>query len=100
MRCCGDKRLITVNQNKEKFYEGNRAVVRLGFLAGIVSLLSFPAIAQEVKLKKKQVPRAVISAFESAYPQATIRGFARGKENGMAYYEVESPWSLTRAASH
>ena len=67
-----------------------RVVVRLGLFAGIVSLLSFSAIAQEVKLKKKQVPRAVISAFEAAYPQATIRGFAREKENGKVYYEVES----------
>src|SRR2546423_10960681 len=67
-----------------------RVVVRVGLFAGIVSLLSFSAIAQEVKLKKKQVPRAVISAFESAYPQATIRGYAREKENGKVYYEVES----------
>ena len=67
-----------------------RVVVRLGFVTVIVSLLSFIAFAQEVKLKKKQVPRAVISAFESAYPQATIRGFAREKENGQVYYEVES----------
>ena len=67
-----------------------RVVVRLGFVTVIVSLLSFIAFAQEVKLKKKQVPRAVISAFESAYPQATIRGFAREKENGKVYYEVES----------
>jgi hypothetical protein len=44
-------------------------VLRLSLVAGIVSLLSFSAIAQEVKLKKKQVPRAVISAFESAYPK-------------------------------
>jgi hypothetical protein len=67
-----------------------RVVIRLGLFAGIVSLLSLSAIAQDVKLKKKQVPRAVISAFESAYPQATIRGFAREKENGKVYYEVES----------
>ena len=36
------------------------------------------------------MPRAVISAFESAYPQATIRGFAREKENSKVYYEAES----------
>jgi len=62
----------------------------LGLTASIVSLLSFSAFAQDVKLKKKQVPRAVIAAFQSAYPQATIRGFAREKENGKVYYEVES----------
>lgn len=63
---------------------------RLGVAASIVSLLSFSALAQDVKLKKTQVPRAVIAAFKSAYPQATIRGFGREKENGKVYYEVES----------
>jgi hypothetical protein len=72
-----------------------RVAVRLGLLVGIVSLLSFSAFAHEVKLKKKQVPRAVISAFRSTYPRATIRGFAREKENGKVYYEVESVEGLT-----
>ena len=62
-----------------------RVVVRLGLFASVVSLLSFSAFAQDIKLKKKQVPRAVISAFRSAYPLATIRGFAREKENGKVY---------------
>ena len=64
--------------------------VRLSLAAVLVSLLSVAALAQDVKLKKKQVPRAVIAAFESAYPQATVRGYAREKENGRVYYEVES----------
>ena len=68
----------------------NRLFVRLGLAASIVSLLSFSAIAQEVQVKKKQVPPAVLAAFKSAYPQATIRGFSREKENGKVYYEVES----------
>ena len=64
--------------------------VRLGLTASVASLLSFSVFAQDVKLRKKQVPHAVITAFQSAYPQATIRGFAREKENGKVYYEVES----------
>ena len=67
-----------------------RLFVRLSLTASVVSLLTFSAVAQDVKLKKKQVPRAVIAAFQSAYPQATIRGYAREKENGKVYYEVES----------
>jgi len=55
----------------------SRLFLRLGLAAAVVSLLSFSVLAQEVKVKKKQVPRAVITAFQSAYPQATIRGFAR-----------------------
>ena len=64
--------------------------VRLSLAAVLVSLLSVAALAQDVKLKKKQVPRAVIAAFQSAYPRATIRGYNREKENGKIYYEVES----------
>jgi hypothetical protein len=47
-------------------------------------------MAQEVKLKKKQVPSAVIAAFQSAYPNATIRGYGRETENGKVFYEIES----------
>jgi hypothetical protein len=68
----------------------NTPFVRLCLAAGIVSLLSFSVFAQDVKLKKKQVPRAVIAAFKAAYPQATIRGYGREKENGKVYYELES----------
>jgi|SRR6266850_3685444 len=68
----------------------SRLFVRLCLAASIVSLLSFSVFAQDVKLKKKQVPHAVIAAFQAAYPQATIRGYAREKENGKVYYEVES----------
>jgi hypothetical protein len=68
----------------------SRLIVRFGLVAGIVSLLFLSAFAQEVKLKKKQVPRAVIAAFTSAYPNATVRGYAREKENGKVFYEVES----------
>ena len=68
----------------------SRLFVRLALTVGVVSMLSFSVSAQEVKLKKAQVPRAVIAAFQSAYPQATMRGFSREKENGKVYYEVES----------
>ncbi len=67
-----------------------RLFLRLGLAAGVVSLLTFSVSAQEVRLRKKQVPRAVIAAFQSAYPQATIKGYSREKENGKIYYEVES----------
>ena len=68
----------------------SRLFVRLSLAAGIVSLLSFSAFAQDVKLKRAQVPRAVLAAFKAAYPQATIHGYGREKENGKVYYEVES----------
>jgi hypothetical protein len=68
----------------------SRLFVRLALTASVVSMLTCSVLAQEARLKKKQVPRAVIAAFQSAYPQATMRGFAREKENGKVYYEVES----------
>jgi len=52
-------------------------------LAGMaIMLLSISAVAQEKKITAKDVPAAVISAFKSAYPKATIRGYAQEKENG------------------
>jgi hypothetical protein len=82
--------VIAFIQSKEKIMNLTRTFVRLALAASVVSLLSFSALAQDVKLKKKQVPRAVIAAFNTAYPNATIRGFNREKENGKVYYEVES----------
>ncbi|HEV7472829.1 MAG TPA: PepSY-like domain-containing protein [Pyrinomonadaceae bacterium] len=68
----------------------NRLFVRVGMITIVISLLTLSVVAQEVSLKRKQVPRAVIEAFRAAYPNATMRGFAREKENGKVYYEVES----------
>jgi len=55
-----------------------------------VSLLALSVVAQEKKITAKDVPAAVMSAFKSAYPNATIRGYAREKENGKVFYEIES----------
>ena len=48
------------------------------------------ANAQEKKLTKKDIPQAVISAFEKAYPNATVKGYSIEKENKKTTYEVES----------
>jgi len=55
-----------------------------------VSLLVIAAVAQEKKITGKDVPAAVMTAFKTAYPNATIRGYAREKENGKVFYEIES----------
>jgi hypothetical protein len=55
-----------------------------------ISLAGFSASSQERKIGKKSVPAAVLSAFKSAYPNATMLGFAREKENGKVFYEIES----------
>ena len=47
-------------------------------------------LSQETKIAAKNVPAPVIAAFKATYPNATIRGYSREKENGKTYYEIES----------
>jgi uncharacterized membrane protein YkoI len=47
-------------------------------------------IAGEKKITKKELPGEVLSAFQKAYPKATIKGLSKEEENGKTYYEVES----------
>ena len=63
---------------------------KLTLMAVGLLLASFPAFAQESKIKEKDVPQAVLAAFKSAYPNATIRGLAKEKEKGKLFYEIES----------
>ena len=63
---------------------------RFVFLVGAVFAISVSASAQEAQVKEKDVPTAVKAAFKAAYPNATIRGYAREKENGKTFFEIES----------
>jgi uncharacterized membrane protein YkoI len=67
-----------------------RTISRAALTAMVVSLLALAAVAQEKKITAKDVPAAVISAFKTTYPNATIRGYAREKEKGKVFYEIES----------
>jgi hypothetical protein len=51
---------------------------------------SIPAIAGEKKINKKDVPPAVLKAFEKEYPNATVKAYAKETENGKTYYELET----------
>ena len=68
----------------------SRTMSRVALITMAVSLLALSVVAQEKKITAKDVPAAVMSAFKSAYPNATIRGYAREKENGKVFYEIES----------
>ncbi len=48
------------------------------------------ATAQEKKITKKDVPAAVLSAFQKAYPKAKVKGYSTETENGKTTFEVES----------
>jgi uncharacterized membrane protein YkoI len=66
------------------------ALSRFALVTFTISLVTLSAVAQEKKITAKQVPAAVIAAFKSSYPSATIRGYAQEKEDGKTFYEVES----------
>jgi hypothetical protein len=52
--------------------------------------LTIGAAAQEKKIEKKDLPAPVLTAFQKAYPKATIKGASTEVENGKTYYEIES----------
>ena len=57
----------------------------------LAGFLIFPRVAaQEKKISKKDVPSAVLAAFDKAYPHAKIRGTSTEVENGRTYFEIES----------
>lgn len=55
-----------------------------------IAIGGFSASGQERRVVEKRVPAAIINAFKTAYPTATIKGFSREKENGKVFYEIES----------
>jgi hypothetical protein len=61
-----------------------------GVLLVLGFLLFIHGSAQEKKITKKDVPAAVLTAFEKAYPKAVIRGYAKETEGGKTYFEIES----------
>jgi hypothetical protein len=45
---------------------------------------------QDKKIAKHDVPPAVIKAFETAYPKATVKNYGSEVEKGVTYYELET----------
>lgn len=64
------------------------AVVSLTMI--VVFAFAIEARAQEKKITKKDVPQAVISAFEKAFPKAKVKSYSTETEDGKTVYEVES----------
>ena len=54
------------------------------------SVLVVHAQEKKKKYSKKDLPAEVLSAFQKAYPKATIKGVDKEKENGTTYFEIES----------
>jgi len=64
----------------------SRAVAAAGLAA---LLLAIPALAQEKKLKKSELPAAVQKAVDEQSQGATVVGFSTEKENGQTIYEAQ-----------
>ena len=60
------------------------------FLTALLICFLTVGFGGEKQVKRKDVPTAVIGAFEKAYPNATIKGYSKETENGKTFYEVES----------
>jgi hypothetical protein len=56
----------------------------------IVGLSAEVTSAKDKKISKKQLPAAVLTAFQTAYPHATIKGQSVETEKGKKFYEIES----------
>lgn len=66
------------------------SILRVIGLALVASMfLAFPALAQEKKIKRSDLPPAVEKVVAEQSQGATIRGFSEEKENGQTVYEAE-----------
>jgi len=58
----------------------------------LIILIAFSLIScegeEERQVTEKEVPGAVLEAFNNAYPGATIKEYAEEKEGGQTFYEV------------
>jgi hypothetical protein len=60
----------------------------LTFLA--LTTFGIGIVLGDEKVSRKDVPSAVIAAFERAYPHATVKGYGSEKEGDKLFYEIES----------
>jgi len=59
-------------------------------VAALVVGLAAPAQPQVKELTRKDVPAAVLAAFEKAYPKATVKRFIKETQKGQTVYELET----------
>jgi len=74
----------------------HRLALSLILLLGAATLFVASTIAGEKKITKKDLPNAVLTAFEKTYPKAVIQGLSKEEENGKTVYEIESLDGKTR----
>lgn len=67
-----------------------RLISMAACLCLMVVLVAEVASTKDKKITKKQLPPAVLTAFQTAYPNATIKGQSIETEKGKQFYEIES----------
>ena len=73
-----------------------RYVTLAGFVLSLLFILLVECRATETKITRKDVPPAVIKAFEQAYPNAKVNAYSKEVERGVTYYELETVDGNTR----
>ncbi len=53
-------------------------------------LLATSVDAQEQSIKRKDVPKAILAAFEKTYSKVKIKGYTKEVDDGKTVYELES----------
>jgi hypothetical protein len=72
------------------FKDGYMKLIRKTALSVLASLLlALPAMSQEKKIQRADLPPAVEKAVTAQSQGAKVIGFAEEKENGNTYYEAE-----------
>lgn len=67
--------------------------MRTSVVSVLVFLLALGVLtvqAQDRPIKRKDLPKAVLEAFQKSYPHATIKGTSTEREGGVTFFEIES----------
>ncbi len=55
-----------------------------------LTIFGVGVVLGDEKLSRKDVPSAVLAAFQKAFPHATVKGYGSEKEGDKLFYEIES----------
>ncbi len=66
------------------------SIKSLAIILLLTAAVASVANAQETKIPRSKVPAVVMTAFQTTYPSATIKGTNKEMKGGTVYYEIES----------
>ena len=77
-------------ERKCKMYKRNNKVIIISYLIILFFVSVNSAYAQHKEYTSKDMPAAVLEAFNKTYPNSEAVGYDIEKENGSRFYEIES----------